>query len=73
MPNWRDVIEEVQREAQKGTANAFDVVRRKYISLLFAKTNRNVIAYYSGWLQKPNSSDVIVNDKDKNAFMANVP
>lgn len=72
MPNWKSVIEEIQKEAQKGTANPFDVVRRKHISSLFKKTQRNIIAYYSGWLQKPDSADVIINDKDKNAFMVNV-
>jgi ATP-dependent protease ClpP protease subunit len=72
MPNWKDVIEEIQAEGKNGISNPFDVVRRKYLSLLHKKTNRNVIAYYSGWLQKPNSGDVIINDKDKNAFMANV-
>jgi ATP-dependent protease ClpP protease subunit len=72
MPNWKAVIEEVQLEAKNGITNPFDVVRRKYISLLHKKTNRNVIAYYSGWLQKPSNGDVIINDKDKNAFMANV-
>lgn len=72
MPNWKEVIEEIQSESNKGTLYPFDVVRRKYISALFKKTKHNVIAYYSGWLQKPDSADVIVNDKDKNAFMANV-
>lgn len=72
MPNWKDVIEEIQQEAQAGTPNPFDAVRRKYISLLHNKTNRNVITYYSGWLHKPGNSDTIINDKDKNAFMANV-
>ncbi|MFZ1530458.1 MAG: hypothetical protein WAT19_17020 [Ferruginibacter sp.] len=72
MPNWKEVIEEIQNESQKGTPNPFDVVRRKYLYSLHQKTGRNVIAYYSGWLQKPNNADVIINDKDKNAFMANV-
>jgi ATP-dependent protease ClpP protease subunit len=72
MPNWKEVIEEIQIEGQKGIPNPFDTVRRKYIGKLSSKTNRNVIAYYSGWLQKPNNVDVIINDKDKNAFMATV-
>src|ERR1700752_262592 len=72
MPNWKEVIEEIEGEAKKGVPNPFDVVRRKYISLLHQKTNRNVIAYYSGRLQKPNNIDTNINDKDKNAFMATV-
>jgi ATP-dependent protease ClpP protease subunit len=72
MPNWKEVIDEIQAEAKKGTPNALDVIRRKYILEIHKKTGRNVIAYYSGWLQRGNAIDVIVNDKDKNAFMANI-
>jgi hypothetical protein len=72
MPNWTEVIEEIQAEANNGAANALDVVRRKYLSKIQNKTGRNLIAYYSGWLQRGNAVDVIVNDKDKNAFMLNI-
>ena len=72
MPNWKEVLEEIQKEQTKGTPNPLDFVRRKYLSLIEKKTGRNVIAYYSGWLQKPQSPDTIVNDKDKNAFMVNI-
>jgi ATP-dependent protease ClpP protease subunit len=72
MPNWKEVLEEIQVEAQKGVPNALDVIRRKYILDIQKKTGRNVIAYYSGWLQRGNAIDVIVNDKDKNAFMVNI-
>ncbi len=71
MPNWKEVLEEIQGEATKGVPNPLDVIRRKYILEIQKKTGRNVIAYYSGWLQR-NSVDVIVNDKDKNAFMVNI-
>ncbi|HRH66233.1 MAG TPA: S49 family peptidase [Bacteroidia bacterium] len=72
MPNWKEVLDEIQVEAQKGTQNPLDIVRRKYITSIFQKTGRNVIAYYSGWLQRGNVIDVIVNDKDKNALMVNI-
>jgi ATP-dependent protease ClpP protease subunit len=72
MPNWKEVLDEVQAEAKQGTVNALDVVRRKYLLEIKKKTGRNVIAYYSGWLQRSNAIDVIVNDKDKNAFMFNI-
>ena len=71
MPNWKEVLEEIQREGQ-GNPNALDVVRRKYLAAIEAKTNRNVIAYYSGWLQGRNPTDAMVNDRDKNAFMVNI-
>jgi len=72
MPNWKEVLEEIQGQIQAGNPNALDVVRRKYLAQIQKKTGRNLIAYYSGWLQKPNQSDAIVNDKDKNAFMVTV-
>lgn len=72
MPNWKEVLDEIQIEAKKGTPNALDIIRRKYLLEIQKHTGRNVIAYYSGWLQRPNAIDVIVNDKDKNAFMVNI-
>lgn len=72
MPNWKEVLDEIQTEAAKGTTNPLDKVRRKYLLEIHKKTGRNVIAYYSGWLQRANAIDVIVNDKDKNALMVNI-
>lgn len=71
MPNWKEVLEEVAKVNMQGN-QALDVVRRKYLKEIFQYTNRNVIAYYSGWLQRPNSPDVIVNDKDISGFMLNI-
>ncbi len=70
MPNWRDVLNEINAAVvTKGAA--FDLVRRKYLAKLSAHTDRNVIAYYSGWLAKPNvvGRSVEINDEDKNGFM----
>lgn len=72
MPNWKEVLEEIQGHLQANQPNALDIVRRKYLAKIQQKTGRNTIAYYSGWLQKPQQSDVIVNDKDKNALMVTV-
>ena len=71
MPNFKEVLEEIHsvQLAQSVTVNPLDVVRRKYLDLIHQKTGRNVIAYYSGWLQKPGVADVTINDKDKQAFM----
>lgn len=71
MPNWSEIFHEIAEEAKRNP-NAIDDIRRRYISQLAAYTNRNVIAYYSGWLQKPNNADVAINDKDKNALMLTV-
>ncbi len=72
MPNWRDLLDEV-----RAAAPVFDVVRRKYLDELFRYTDRNVIIYYSGWLQKgslPGLSPTTfsINDSDKNGFMATI-
>ncbi len=50
----------------------FDVVRKKYISQMSEHTGRNVIAYYSGFLQKNTQSIshlISMTDDDKNGFM----
>lgn len=56
--------------------SGFDVVRRKYIKELSDLTGRNVIVYYSGWLQKGGIRELqnlfSVNDNDKNGFMATI-
>lgn len=71
MPNWNEVLAEVdqlQSQPEIGS-NAFDLVRRKYLDLLHKKTQRNVIAYYSGFLSKSGIAQLELNDEDKNGFM----
>lgn len=69
MPNWKDLL-----DATQAIGSAFDVTRRKYVRRYAKLTGRNVIAYYSGWLQKPELEKqgiaFSINDSDKNAFMA---
>lgn len=70
MPNWSEVLSEIQIEGEKNPdENPLDIVRRKYLKNVSEITERNVIAYYSGWLQKPGAPDTAVNDKDKSGFM----
>src|SRR5581483_7816991 len=72
MPNWSEILEEIRKETQTGTKrarSAHDLVRRKYLKKLHAKTGRNVIAYYSGFLSKPPIFGLEITDEDKNAFM----
>ena len=69
MPSWNAVLEEINLCKR---VDALDYVRRKYLKKLFKLTKRNVIAYYSGWLQKPGLSITSVNDDDKNALMATI-
>lgn len=69
MPNWGDILNEVRE-----SGHTTDVVRRRYLRKLQKITKRNVIIYYSGWLQKKNSInppiDFGINDTDKNGFMS---
>jgi len=67
MPSWHSILEEIRKRG--GT---HDIVRREYLGKLQELTGRNVIVYYSGWLQKPGLSGVHVNDADKNGLMTAV-
>lgn len=69
MPNWKQTMQEIQERAAD---NPLDVVRRKYLLTMHRYTERNVIAYYSAFLQKPSSSNVSIDDNDKNAFMQTI-
>lgn len=72
MPGWNELLNEV-----KAAGSTHDVVRRQYLRRLHDLTGRNVIVYYSGWLQKQELArqgfgGFAVNDADKNAFMATI-
>ena len=72
MPNWAEILNELH-----AAGSTHDVVRRKYLRELHDLTGRNVIVYYSGWLQKNallnrGVTGFEVNDADKNGFMTTV-
>jgi hypothetical protein len=70
MPTFGAILKKIQEESQVGP---FDRVRRSYIKSLHEKTGRNVVVYYSGWLQKQGAqffNSVQINDEDKHGFMA---
>jgi len=64
MANWNEVLNEIN-----AAGSTHDVIRRKYLKRLYGVTERNVIIYYSGWLQKPKLPGTELNDADKNGFM----
>ncbi len=77
MPNWNEVLNEINQVraqiAVASSASPLDIVRRKYLKELHTYTGRNVIAYYSAWLQRgPNTPNISINDSDKNAFMTTI-
>ena len=70
MPNWNELLNEV-----KAASSVYDVIRRKYLQELHELTGRNVIVYYSGWLQKgamlgQGVTGFELNDSDKTGFMS---
>lgn len=67
MPNWNDVLSELEGQ-NKGP---HDQLRAKYLKKLHAHTKRNILVYYSGWLQKPGvrGVDFAISDADKTGFM----
>ena len=64
MPDWNQILNKV-----KSAGSPQDMIRREYLAGLHSYTGRNVITYYSGWLQKPGSPGIEANDEDKNGFM----
>ncbi len=69
MTNWNEIDNEINDSIIKNSA-VYDLIRRKYLKQLHDYTKRNIIIYYSGWLQKPNVLDTAVNDEDKTGFMS---
>ena len=70
MPAWNELLSE-----HKAARSNYDIIRRKYLKRLALLTRRNIIIYYSGWLQKPNlvrepGVDPGITDADKNGLMA---
>jgi len=70
MPSWNDVQTSI-----RAAGSPHDNLRRQYLHELAEYTGRNVIIYYSGWLEKDmllqqGLTGFEVNDGDKNGFMA---
>ena len=65
MPNWNDLLNEIN-----ASGSTHDIARRRCLKDVQETTGRNVIIYYSGWLQKgPSLRGTEINDEDKNGFM----
>lgn len=72
MPSW-DELQKLIHSAP----SSHDAVRRRFLKELFEHTGRNVILYYSGWLEKDlllrqGLTGFEVNDSDKTGFMSTV-
>lgn len=69
MANWSQILTELAQSPRK---DALDYTRVKYLKRLHKKTGRNVICYYSAFLQKPELRHMEITDEDKNGFMTAV-
>lgn len=72
MHNWPQVQNSVHQ-----VAGPHDTIRRAYLKELSDYTGRNVIIYYSGWLEKQNLAaqglqGFDLNDSDKTGFMSTI-
>jgi hypothetical protein len=69
MPNWNEILNEI-----KEAGSPQDIIRRNYLAKLTEYTKRNVIIYYSAWLQKGHQPEsrpnLNINDNDKNGLMS---
>ena len=69
MPSWSEIFNQFSKNKKADQIPFLVKEKQKYLDEISRCTGRNVITYYSGWLQKPTASDVSINDKDINAFM----
>jgi ATP-dependent protease ClpP protease subunit len=72
MGSWNELLQEVDR-----AGSIADTIRKRSLRELHETTGRNIIVYYSGWLQKPHLRGAAnirfdINDADKEAFMATI-
>lgn len=71
MPNSEEILQDIIVQVNSGN-NPNEVLynkRKESLQEIYKLTNRNIIAYYSGWLQRPDVADTEINDKDKSGFM----
>ena len=71
MPSFNQIFEIVKNDP----LGDLDTIRKNYIKELYNYTNRNIIIYYSGWLQKKHLEKFVnfgIDDSDKIGFMSAV-
>lgn len=76
MPSWGQLLEELKPKKDASGNDVpgltIDELRKKYLEKLSAKTGRNTIAYYSGWLKNGKNQNVDINDSDVTGFMNSI-
>ena len=69
MPSWSEIFSNFNKRQGNERISYLVKEKKQYLDEISRCTGRNVITYYSGWMQKPTAADVSINDKDINAFM----
>lgn len=71
MPIWSEILAELQKTAQPNGVPDCDAVRRKYLLGLHEHTDRAVVLYVAGWLQKNDAPEaaISINDEDVQGLM----
>ena len=66
MPDSNTILNDIRT-----AGSTHDIIRRNYLLELHELTGRNIIAYYSGWLQRHEvkGPSVSINDADMNGLM----
>ena len=71
MPLWSDILAELSQSAAQGSPPDFDGVRRRYLADLHRHTERDVVLYASGWMQRDDAppARISITDEDIHALM----
>lgn len=64
VPSWREISRRVRNQE-----HPLNTLRHTYLKHLNEYTGRNIITYYSAFIQKPGFEGLAIDDNDKNAFM----
>jgi hypothetical protein len=70
MPTWSEIATELDAVFRQRNVPPFDIVRRKYLSSLYALTGRNCILYATNWTQPGKDPNAIsINEEDIQGLM----
>ena len=73
MSTWNRILDEIESNNNLHNSHIIsnlDNIRRKYLTDLYNITKRNVILYYSGWLQQRGVPGTEINDEDINSIVS---
>lgn len=65
MPSWSEIFNNFNRTKESDRISYLVKEKKQYLDEISRCTGRNVITYYSGWMQKPTAADVSINDADE--------